>query len=118
MNNRLQMRIVEIECMRRNAVQQSRARNIDTFATAEDGRLRRWRELHHCRECRVCGGMVRCADGASEPIHECAMRFGIDVMAPSARRMIGDKFGEDARDGGRVVVGVDLCVLGHIPGSV
>ena len=113
MDDRLEVRVVEVERVRRDAVQERGARHVDALAAAEDRRLRRRRELLHGGERRVERRMARRADRAAEPVHERAMRLALHRRREPRGRMLRDELGEDARDRRRVGVGGDFGVVSH-----
>ena len=114
-DDRLQVRVVEVERVRRDAVEQRRAGDVDALAAAEHRRLRRGRQLLHGGERRLGRRMPRRADRAADPVQERAVRLVLDGVAPAARRMRRDELGEDARDRRRVRASAarPWCSCGH-----
>jgi hypothetical protein len=52
-------------------------------------------------------------DGATQPVHEGAMGFVVDRVAPTFGRMGGDEFGQNLGDRRGVVISGDLGVASH-----
>ncbi len=113
MDDRLEVRVVEVEGVRGDAVDERGARHVELLAAAEHARLRR--RLEHLQRCqrRLAGLVTRGADRAAEPVVEGAMRLVLDRIAPAARRMVGDELREDGGDRGRRGVGGDGGVAGQ-----
>ena len=107
------MRVIEIEGMRRDAVDECRIGDVDPFATTCDGGLRsRLQHLHRMQGSQT-GFVVSRTHRATQPVHERAMRFVIDFITPATRRMVHDELGQDPRHGGGVVIGFDLGIQCH-----
>ena len=113
MDDRLQVRVVEVERVRRDAVDQCRARNVDALGTAKHGRLRGGLQRPHRSQSRVRRFMLRRADRAADPVEQRAMRLFVDRIAPAARRMLGNEARQNLRDRRRIVVGGNLRVTRH-----
>src|SRR5262249_48147132 len=113
-DDRLQVRVVEVEGVRGDAVDERGARHVDLLAAARDGGLRRGLQFGDGGQRGVGRFVLRRADGATEPVEEGAVRLVVDGVAPAARGMRGYVFGQDLRDRGGVVVGRDLGVAGHV----
>ncbi len=96
MDDGLQVRVVEVEGVRADAVDQRGAGHVDLLAR---GRAR-WPAARAAasapRPARPRRLVVGGADGAAEPVEEGAMRFVLDRIAPAARRMAGDEARQDA----------------------
>jgi hypothetical protein len=112
-DHRLQVRVVEIERVRGDAVHQRGACHVHLLGAAEDARLRRGVEHAHAPQRGFRGLVARRADGAAHPVQERAVRFVLDGVVPAAGGMRGNELREDRRDGRRVEVCRDLCVAGH-----
>src|SRR5436305_13707200 len=109
MNDRLQMRVVEIERMRSDAVDERCARDVDALAPSEDRRLWRRGKLRHRCDCRLGRRMMRSADRAADPVQDRALRLTVDAIVPPARRMRRDEFGKRARDRRSVHINGPWC---------
>jgi hypothetical protein len=110
----LEVRVVEVEGVRRDAVDQRRAGHVQALGTAEHGGLRRWLRASHGRKRGVGCLVPRGAHGAARPVDEGAVGLVVDLasLQPARggwRRMAG----EDVGDGRGVVVGGDLGVASH-----
>ena len=116
MNDGLQMRVVEVEGVRGDAVDQRSAGHVDFFAATGQGGLF-GRLQHRDRSQRGVGSfMMGGADGAAKPVHEGAVRFMVDFGAPAAigkAGVGGDEFGQDLGDRWCIVVGDDLGIASH-----
>ena len=102
MDDRGEVRVVVVERVRRNAVQQRGARHVDTLAAAQERCLRAGRELPHGRERGFDRRVARRADGAADPVQEGAVRLALDAVVPAPRRMRRDELGKEARDRWRI----------------
>src|SRR5262249_47297514 len=90
--------VVEVERVRADAVEQRRARRVDTLAAAEDRSLRRGLEILERRERRLDRCMARRADGAADPVEQRTLRLALYASIPSAGRVTGDELGENWGD--------------------
>ena len=113
MNDRFQMRVVEIERMRRDAVDQRRACNVNALGTSKDGCLRSGLQHAHRSESCIRCFMFRRAHGAPYPVKQRAMRFFIHCIAPAARGMLRYEARQNGGDRWRVRVSGNLRVTRH-----
>ena len=116
MNDRFQVRVIEIKRVLGDAIHQRRARHVDALLASEHGGL--GGRLHDGERPQrgVRSLVMRGANAASEPVEKRTMRLVIDGVAPTAgraRRVIRNEFCKRSRDGRRVVIGGDLGVTGH-----
>ena len=109
----LEVRVVEVEGVRGDAVDQRGAGHVDPLGAAQHAGLRGGLQQLHGGQRRIGGFVVRGADGAAQPVEEGAVRLVVHRVAPAARGVAGDELGQDLRDGRGVVVGGDLGVAGH-----
>ncbi|MNN14600.1 hypothetical protein D3C81_1276740 [compost metagenome] len=109
----LQVRIVEIERMRGNAIHQRGAGHVHLVPAAQHRGLRRRLEFRHSGQRGHGGLMPGRAHGAAQPVHEGAMGFVVHLAAPALRRMRGHELAEDARDRRGVVIGGDMGIACH-----
>ncbi len=114
MDDGLEVRVVEIEGVRSDAVDQRGAGHVDFLGAPEHRRLRRGLEHLHRRQRGIRRVVARSADGAAEPIVESAMCLVFDAGGKSAGAMTNDELGEDPRDGWRRVVGGHRGVMRHV----
>ena len=112
-DDRLEMRIVEVEGVRRDSVHERRARHVDLLGSTQHGRLRRRLKHPDRRQSRLGGLVPRRTDRAADPVQEGAVRFVLDGVAPAPRRMRGDEPGQDLRDGRGVTIRLDSGVACH-----
>ena len=98
MDDRPQVRIVEIERVRGDSVEERRARDVHALAAAQQARLGAGSELVHRRERGIYRRMARCADRTADPVQERPMGLALDAFVPSSRRMRRDEVRENARD--------------------
>src|SRR5207245_589446 len=75
MDDGLQMRVVEVEGVRRDSIEQRRAGHVDALAATEHARLRGWGELHDGGERGFECGVARRANRATEPGEQRALRL-------------------------------------------
>src|SRR5687768_16617816 len=113
MNDRLQVCVVEVECMRCDAVDQSRARNVNALVTAEDRRLRSGLQRQHRSVSRVRGFVLSGAYCAADPVEQRAMRLFVDCITPAARRMLRYKTRKNLSDSWRIRVSENLSITRH-----
>src|SRR5690606_23509703 len=78
-----------------------------------DSGLGSWLQKLHCLERRIGRFVFGRADGATQPVHDGAVGFMLDLVAPTARRMCCDKLSKNAGDGRGVMVGFDFRIDGH-----
>jgi hypothetical protein len=113
MDDRLQVRVVEVERVRGDAVHERSARHVDLVVAPQDARLSGGLE-HPDRAERGFGRLVPGgADRAADPVEEGAVGFVLHRVAPAARRMRRDEFRQDLRDGRRVVIRFDFGIFCH-----
>jgi hypothetical protein len=117
MDDGLEVRVVEVEGVRADAVDQRRAGHVHALAPAEQGGLRRGLKRLHRRQRGAGSVVVRGADGAADPVDEGAVRLVVDGVAPASARVAGDESREDVGDWRGVMVGGDLGVAGHGAGA-
>ena len=72
------MRVVEIEDMAGNAIQQRSEQNIDLLLTPQHGSLARPRKRPERFKGAVHGFVMASADGAAEPVHDRTHGFALD----------------------------------------
>ena len=113
MDDRLQVRVVEVEGVRRDAVDQRRARHVDALAAAEHGGLRRRLQHGHSRQRGVGRLVAGGTDRAAEPVVERAVRLVLHSVVPAARRVAGHESRQDAGDRRCLHLGGDPGVLRH-----
>ncbi len=113
MDDGLEVRVVEIERVRGDAVDERRARHVDALGASEHRRLRGGLEHRDGGQRRLGRFVRRGADRAADPVVERTVRFAFDRVAPAARRMPGHEAGEDAGDRRRLRVGGHLRVACH-----
>ena len=112
-DDRLQVRVVEVERVRRDAVDERGARHVDLVRATEDARLGRRLQHGDRGERSFCRLVMRCADRAAEPVVERAVRLVVDRVAPAAARMRGDELRDDRGDRRGVEIGGNVGVAGH-----
>ena len=81
----LQMRVVEVEGVRGDAVHQRREHDVEPVAAPEHGRLARPGELVERRERALHRLVARAADRAAHPVQERARRLVPDFLRESRR---------------------------------
>ncbi len=75
MDDRAQMRVVEVEHVRADRIDERCVEYVEPLAPAEHGRLRRPREFAQARQRGIDGGIVAAAERAAEPVKQRALRL-------------------------------------------
>ena len=84
MNDGLEMRVVEVEGVRADTVEQRRSTHVDALMSAENAHLRCGLEiLERCKRRCDCA-VARRADRASHPVEKSALRLAFDELVPAA----------------------------------
>ena len=91
------MRVVEVEHVRADAVQQCRMKDIHALGTPEHGGLRRTAERLHRRERALHGLVTAAADRAAEPVEQRARSLVThafrDVLPARSHQVAGEGAG-------------------------
>jgi len=112
-DDRLEVRVVEVEGVRGDAVEQGSAGDVELFCAAEQRGLGRRSQSLHCGQRGLHGFVLRWPDGTADPVGERAVGFGVDRIAPAARRVLDREAGQIRRDGRGVGIGADGAVACH-----
>ena len=83
MDDGLQMRVVEIEDVARNAVEERGIEDVDPFGAAQNAALRRPENGLHRSQRAVDRLVTAAADGAARPVHQRAQGFFADGVGMS-----------------------------------
>ncbi len=100
-NDRSQMCVVEVERVRRHAVEQRGVEDVEAFVPTEHGRLRRSREGRERSDGALYGVMVRGPDRATEPVEDRPLGFASHAFRQLVGFGVGDKAGEGEGGFGR-----------------
>ena len=97
MNHGPEMGVVEVERVRRHAVEKRRVEDVDTLVPAKHGGLRRSHKRQERAQRAVHRFVLRRADGAADPVQHGALRFVHDRGRQFVDLRIGDEAGKRER---------------------
>ena len=94
----LEMRVVEIENVAGDAVEQAGVQQVDALAAAHDGGCRRPAEFPNSGQRPVYGGMPGSAHGASHPVQERTHPLPLYIRRDISRTALDDVPGQRSGD--------------------